>query len=260
MKTKRRFVAGIETAVLNCTDISFSKHSHDEFYVGANIVGREYIWLDGKSLEASVSDVTLYNPGQIQAANAERGDWHFISIYVDPPEIERLFNLPITTCFERSVVTNDVLANRIRAFGQFCLRDQQTDEQVEEQAAILLMEAFTFSGTIAKDLSLRDSDILASSVADRLRDCMLEPPSLDILAFDAGLSPVQLLRVFSRRFGLPPFAWLNVQRLKTARHMLRTEKRLATIATDLGFADQAHFTRRFKEMYGISPGLWRRSC
>jgi AraC family transcriptional regulator len=34
---------------------------------------------------------------------------------------------------------------------------------------------------------------------------------------------------------------------------------IAEIALDVGFADQAHFTRAFTRAVGTSPGAWRRT-
>jgi AraC-like DNA-binding protein len=33
---------------------------------------------------------------------------------------------------------------------------------------------------------------------------------------------------------------------------------LATVALECGFADQSHFTRRFKGSVGVTPAAWRR--
>ena len=48
----------------------FEKHSHDEFVIGANLVGEERIWLDGRSFSAGVGAITTYNPGEIQGGGA----------------------------------------------------------------------------------------------------------------------------------------------------------------------------------------------
>jgi AraC family chemosensory pili system transcriptional regulator ChpD len=91
-----------------------------------------------------------------------------------------------------------------------------------------------------------------------LLDEMAAPPRLEELAAAEGLTSVQLVRAFARAHGLPPFAWLNGERLKAARRALARGERLSHLAADLGFADQAHLTRRFKAMYGVSPAAWAR--
>lgn len=54
--------------------------------------------------------------------------------------------------------------------------------------------------------------------------------------------------------------WLKQQRLEAARHLLaqpRFQQTLATLAYQVGFTDQAHFSRAFKQAYGLSPKDWR---
>jgi AraC family chemosensory pili system transcriptional regulator ChpD len=57
---------------------------------------------------------------------------------------------------------------------------------------------------------------------------------------------------------LPPLAWALDRRLIEARRRLRGAESLAAIALDLGFADQAHFTRAFRKVSGLTPGAYRK--
>jgi AraC-like DNA-binding protein len=57
---------------------------------------------------------------------------------------------------------------------------------------------------------------------------------------------------------VPPHVYLNAVRLANARQLLLTGVPLATVAATTGFADQSHFTRRFKGATGLSPGAWLR--
>jgi hypothetical protein len=40
--------------------------------------------------------------------------------------------------------------------------------------------------------------------------------------------------------------------------MLNTREPLSQVALDCGMCDQAHFTRVFRKVVGISPSVWRR--
>ena len=69
-----------------------------------------------------------------------------------------------------------------------------------------------------------------------------------------------LVKRFARRYGLPPLAWLRNWRVARARALLRGGLPLAEAALAVGFADQAHLTRVFKQVYGSPPGVLRRSA
>jgi AraC-like DNA-binding protein len=91
-------------------------------------------------------------------------------------------------------------------------------------------------------------------LAERLAD----PPSLDELARVTQMSPFALLRAFRGQTGLPPHAYLNQQRVRIARMLLDSGVSPAEVATQTGFADQAHLTRHFKRVVGVPPGAYQR--
>ena len=66
-----------------------------------------------------------------------------------------------------------------------------------------------------------------------------------------------LVKQFARRYGLPPQAGCN-WRVARAR-LLRGGLPLADAAHAVGFADQAHMTRVFKQVYGSTPGVFRKA-
>lgn len=87
-----------------------------------------------------------------------------------------------------------------------------------------------------------------------------QPIRLDALGKVAGLSSSHFARSFKRTFGETPHAYLVRRRVERACHlMLASDLRLAEIARASGFADQAHFCRRFRQRTGQSPMVWRRT-
>ena len=49
------------------------------------------------------------------------------------------------------------------------------------------------------------------------------------------------------------------RRLAKSRELLaRTDLSLSEVAFAVGFADQSHFTRRFRRVVGVSPGQFRK--
>jgi AraC-like DNA-binding protein len=71
-----------------------------------------------------------------------------------------------------------------------------------------------------------------------------------------GIGERALQRLTARRIGLSPKWLIQRRRLHEAAERLRTGDRvdLAAVAADLGYADQAHFTRDFRTVTGVTPG------
>lgn len=97
----------------------------------------------------------------------------------------------------------------------------------------------------------------------RVLEQLHDDPSADIdlssLARLARVSPEHLARTFQRCQGMTIGAYTRALRVERARVALAAgEASLARLALQLGFYDQAHFTRVFKAHVGCPPGEYRR--
>jgi AraC family transcriptional regulator len=75
----------------------------------------------------------------------------------------------------------------------------------------------------------------------------------------ARRSPAHFSRQFKLAVGEPPHAYVVRRRLERACHLMMTSvEPLSEIALSVGFSDQAHLCRLFKQSFGQSPANWRR--
>ena len=82
--------------------------------------------------------------------------------------------------------------------------------------------------------------------------------SLMDLAAAAGVSRQYLLKLFRNHRGTSPIRYLYQRRLcVAARQLTHTGLSIKEIAEYCGFANEFHFSRKFKETYGKSPRAWR---
>jgi len=78
------------------------------------------------------------------------------------------------------------------------------------------------------------------------------------LAAAAGVQPAQLTRAFRAHYGEGIGEYARRLRLEwAAESLVRTDVGLALLAAEAGFADQSHFTRAFRRLYGLAPGRYR---
>jgi AraC-like DNA-binding protein len=84
--------------------------------------------------------------------------------------------------------------------------------------------------------------------------------TVHFLAKLARLSHCHFSRAFKASFGSPPHQYVMLRRTELAQAMiLQTESSLSQIALDCGLADQAHLTRLFRRIVGITPRAWQRA-
>jgi AraC family transcriptional regulator len=75
----------------------------------------------------------------------------------------------------------------------------------------------------------------------------------------ARRSPAHFSRKFKLAVGEPPHAYVVRRRLERACHLMMTSAEpLSGIALSVGFSDQAHLCRLFRQAFGQSPAHWRR--
>src|SRR5580698_9717437 len=75
----------------------------------------------------------------------------------------------------------------------------------------------------------------------------------------AHRSPAHFSRKFKLAVGEPPHAYVVRRRLERACHLMMTSAEpLSEIALSVGFSDQAHLCRLFRQAFGQSPASWRR--
>ena len=82
---------------------------------------------------------------------------------------------------------------------------------------------------------------------------------LDEVAAIAGLSRFRVAHLVKECTGKTLRQHVKLLRIQKARMWLEeTDKGLAEIASDLGFADQSHFIRHFRDLTGLTPAHYRR--
>lgn len=84
-------------------------------------------------------------------------------------------------------------------------------------------------------------------------------PSLEDIAAYVGVGKRQLARLFRKELGTTPAAMYRMMRLQYGKWQLtNTRKSITDIALSCGFSDNAHFTRSFKDYFGMLPSTLRR--
>lgn len=84
--------------------------------------------------------------------------------------------------------------------------------------------------------------------------------SLPDVAEAAFLSPNYLSQLLKKQTGMAFVDWLTSRRLDRARNLLaHSTDHVYVVANSVGFADEAYFTRRFKQRFGVAPREYRRS-
>ena len=82
----------------------------------------------------------------------------------------------------------------------------------------------------------------------------------DELARECGLSRAQFFALFRRCTGVTPQMFINTERMRRACEWLAEGRHgtLGQLSQSIGFSDQAHFTRFFRNHLGAAPSQYQR--
>lgn len=238
----------------------YAPHAHDEFTIGVCVGGSEVIDYRGGHIRTGPGSIVVLAPGEVHTGGpaTPTDGYAYRALYADPALLAdgTLGGLPH---FREPLVDDPELAAAFRLVHTELAR---CPDPLEAEARLpWLLTALARRHSTARPASdrLPGADGIALTVRDRLADELLEPPSLAALATDLGLSRYQLLRAFRTTMGMPPYAWLAQYRVTRARTLLESGLRPAEVAPLVGFADQAHLTRWFRRVLGVTPAAYRNS-
>ncbi len=113
------------------------------------------------------------------------------------------------------------------------------------------------AGALAALLPVDEEGLLVNAVVEYVEGDR-EVQRVGQVCAKFGLGERALQRLTRRRIGLSPKWLVQRRRLHDAADLLRSggAGALARVATDLGYADQAHLTRDFRAVTGLTPGAY----
>jgi AraC-like DNA-binding protein len=238
----------------------YAPHAHEEFTVGVCVGGSGIIDYRGGHIHAGPGSIVVLAPGEMHTGGPAASDGYAYRALYAAPALLTDGTLGIGLPHFRDPVLYDpeLVAALRAAHTELSVRP---DPLEAESRLPWLLAALAHRHSTARpaDGAIPGGHRIAHAVRDRLADELTAPPSLAALAAGLGLSRYQLLRAFRTTMGIPPYAWLAQYRVTRARALLEAGGRPAEVAALVGFADQAHLTRWFRRVLGVTPAAYRNS-
>lgn len=177
------------------------------------------------------------------------GGMHNIGVHFHLPRLAAASFRPAT---ERGVELRHLPLMRELAFYLQALLLEPAGIRAEAEAVARQMLRI-----FLRELGAPAEDTVTRHIRRQAADIEIEPGgdrNVESLAREAGLSTSQYTRRFRELFGTTPAQFIIALRINHARRLLReTNLGLDEIARQLGYHDQAFFSRQFRAKTGIAP-------
>lgn len=256
-------LSGLE--VLSCNDSrEFSPHLHEGYVLWLNSAAGEHFSVRQSTAVLEPGSFSIIEPGIIHANRAFNPDKrHLRSFYFTPGFIEavaaELFERTPRVCLDTRVVSDNSLWQRLTELH--CAHFASTDRfDLEVVTYQLFGDIISSPASNAAHSTAAREEKRVDLVSDYFRENIQSQFTLSEVAQLASCSSFHLIRLFRHITGIAPHAYLRQLRLENARVLLSQGKSIADAAFQSGFSDQSHLTRLFKTRYGVTPGVYRKSC
>lgn len=264
-----RRVAGLELTLFSSSPVSFRKFpivslnsESRACIVITQLAGIQRYGQDGKVAMLKPSDTTLIDSGRAWSSDS-RGDCARLYLRVPYFLMEGQLGLkPIPIA--RRILGTSGLGTML--FGLATSLYRQARELSSEEGAAAVTAYFRIlsacvgewkaplAGPKVRDMAWAR---IASYIEAHLPETDLGPMKI---ASTMGISVRHVHRIFSSK-GCSVADWIRERRLRQCRSDLSdprlAQKNITDIAFFWGFNDSAHFSRSFKQQYGISPRVYR---
>lgn len=252
-------VDGIELLEAWFSGRAYDTHRHDTYAIAVTDVGVQSFDYRGGVVNSTPGHVVVVHPDEAHDGRAGTDEgFGYRILYVEPAKIGaaarllagRACALPFA---QAAVSTNRKLANAVNAAFRHDLEPLAVDSLVLKLADGL-MDADPSSRQAAPAYRFDISAVeRARQFLEAETDRVVRSSELEAIT---GLTRYDLARQFKSLIGTSPYRYSLMRRLDAARQQIRHDRSLADIAFGSGFADQAHFTRKFKAAYGVTPARY----
>lgn len=256
-------LGGLELLRASYTGFSFAPHAHAEFLITVTEGGVGHPIFRGEEHPVGPGDVMTLNPEEAHAGGPPTDErWAYRALYPSP-QLMRAIAEELASeggqvpAFREAVVRDQEVARRLRRAHVVAERPDSSALERESHLTETLVSLVARHAAPSRELPpLGREHAAVRAVRGYLEEHVADNVSLTELAHRTGISPFHLSRVFRRDVGLPPHAYQTQARVRRARTLLREGVPIARVAAEAGFYDQAHLTRHFKRIVGVTPGRY----
>jgi AraC-like DNA-binding protein len=214
-----------------------------------------------RTLSSTAGTLMAMEPGEVHVTHVVTAPAAFDLVRLDPSLVDdamRALDRRGSFHFASPAMKNPSVLEAVRAL--VATHAQPSDAfEIESAATELATKVVQQLSEVpnASGLALDPvRDFRLRRARDYLREHLVKKPTLDALAAEAGMSKYRLSAVFKATYGVSPGQYWAARRVAEACRLLLRGTTIRAVAAELGFIDEAFFTRMFRKHRGCPPGAW----
>lgn len=264
VRFKSTLVKGVNLMHAHFWKHSFERHTHETFAIGQTHSGIQAFRCRGENLSSVKGKIILFNPDEPH--DGHRGGteaFEYRMLYVEPEvifDILRDCGFRKGCCHAAQPLIDDF--ESWHGLGEAINALEHPNESLRAEALLIqtIHQLFARHGDATPSASpAHQPPHWMSRVRDYIEEHYANDITVSQIAQEVQVSRVHVTRAFSSVYGVSPHVYLNSVRIRRAKSLMLAGLPVAHAAIQTGFADQSHFTRRFKGAVGVTPTAWLRA-
>lgn len=241
------------TELRHYTARKLPEHSH-HFACFSILLSGDYSQYFGQKIVSYKPPTVLFHPaGLTHRDELGKGGGHFLFIEMEPRWIECLREYSAVPTVDMSAQGGDLTWLALRLYREFHEPDACSPLAVEGLVMAMLTDV-----TRIRAKGERQKPRWLRRAVDLIQEEYRQNLTISGVAAEVGVHPFHLSKVFQQFYHQTVREFVNRRRVQFAcQELTKSEKGLAEIALEAGFADQSHFTRVFRQVMGVTPRTLR---
>lgn len=234
----------------------------DLYYIVLSMCPVAQVVQNARESLQKAGDIVIYDSSRPYSCSFPSGDDQIILSVPHGVMNKHVFKAP--SLLSLTLHGNEGVGKITRSMMLEMWRSQPTDGNIEGRLLGSLLDVLSASF----DAEYGDTDVNEKArqlqQLNRIKSFILanlgnSDLTIESVAFDTHVSERTLNRLFAGE-NTTAYKWLWQQRLTASHRLLITNKSksVSDIATDFGFKNLSHFSRSFKDYYGMTPRETRR--
>lgn len=256
----------VELSLANVKHFEFDRHIHLDYHIGVVSTGCQQYLHQGSNYLLGKGLLSTINPDEMHNGHSDSPEGYAAHIMAIPPECITEISLEMKqpeAFFNSPLIDDPYLYNAFLYLHRISISNQSDIERLQLETTMMafVTELLQRHGGMPLQSSSKVNRLSCEQL-NQIKMLFHDDPSqsfqLHELAEPLGLSKFQFLRQFKQSMGMTPHAYFKRVRLEYAKKALIKGGDVSDVAYQVGFFDQSHLSKAFKQAYLVTPAHFQR--